>query len=385
MIRQPGATSFTAPEIASYGDEAQLQQLIADNPSLLPGIDAGPPVVVFREFPLPVGRADVVLVDLEGAISVCECKLQTNPQVRREVIGQLVSYAGALSKMSYSDFSKRAEAKLGQPLTEALAAQAEGEFDHGAFHPALAANLAAGRFRLVIVVDEISNELRDAVLYLNDQTKAEFYALELAYLGANGMEILIPVVYGQETVERKPKVSTTSVERADTVIVAANKLAYDEYRRLSAYICQPASSPGSQKTRTFRPDLQRLGFYRNKQIEPEIARIIKHYPSVPFTSEEAVRLQDDEDPSSSRLGQVIEKTLAEGGRHPGPYQQVFLLTGPNDPETLRLPQPILHQAPFAWTQHQRYTLEAALNTFPKTTEELAAAVASVAPVSDPSD
>jgi hypothetical protein len=33
------------------------------------------------------------VIDVEGA---CECKLQTNPQARREVIGQLVSYGGSL-------------------------------------------------------------------------------------------------------------------------------------------------------------------------------------------------------------------------------------------------------------------------------------------------
>lgn len=57
---------------------------------------------------------------------------------RREVIGQLVSHAGALSKMSYDDFAQRASAKLGQPLTEALAAAAEDEFDADAFRSTLA-------------------------------------------------------------------------------------------------------------------------------------------------------------------------------------------------------------------------------------------------------
>jgi hypothetical protein len=374
LIRRSGEGKFSAPQVSAYGNEAQLQALIAETPELLPGVDGGPPVVVMREFPLPVGRVDVVVVDLEGGISLCECKLRTNPQARREVIGQLVSYAGALSRMSYDDFAQRASAKLGRLLPEALAAVAEGEFESDAFHQAVASNLAAGRFRLVIVIDEISEELRDAVLYLNDQTQTEFFALELGYLSDNGLEILVPAAYGQEAVERKSRLRRSKVEGADTVIVAA-KRAYTEYRRRNAYICQPASSPRPQKTRTFRPSLRRLGFYRNKQIEPEIPQIVKHYPSVPFTAEEAEKRKAGVNPNESRLGEIIAEDLAdaEARRRAGEYWQVFLLTAPEDSATLRLPQPIAHRAQSAWTQHQRYTLESALETMPASTEELAVA------------
>jgi hypothetical protein len=383
LVKRPGETKFTAPAVFSYGDEAQLQQLIADNPDLLPGVDGGPPVVVIREFSLPVGRADLLVVDLEGGISVCECKLKTNRQVRREVIGQIVSYAGALSKMSYSEFAQRASARLGRSLTEALAAVAEDGFEPDAFHPALASNLGAGRFRLVIVVDEISDELRDAVLYLNDQTRAEFFALELAYLRESGLEILVPVVYGQEAVDRKPGSSGSStVEGADTVIVAA-KHAYDEYRRFRAYICQPVSSPLTEKTRTFRPGLKYLGFYRSKQIEPEIPKIIGRFASVQFTAEEASRYGSSGDPNEACLAEVIQRVLKDPGeRVGGRYLQVFLLTAPDDLEqTLHLPQPISHEAPWAWTQHQRYTRSSALRTNPATTDELTMAET----VSEPGD
>jgi hypothetical protein len=40
LIRRSGQGKFAAPEIASYGNEAQLQELIARTPDLLPGIDA---------------------------------------------------------------------------------------------------------------------------------------------------------------------------------------------------------------------------------------------------------------------------------------------------------------------------------------------------------
>jgi hypothetical protein len=373
LLRRSPETRFAAPEIASYGNESQLQKLIEETPDLLPGVDGGPPVVVMREFPLAVGRVDLVVVDLEGGISLCECKLRANPQARREVVGQIVSYAGALSRMSHHDFAQRSSVILGRALPDALATLAEGDFDPDAFHLALSSNLDAGRFRLVIVVDELSDELRDAVLYLNEQTETELFALELGYLSDSGLEILIPHVYGEEAVERKVKQRRPSLGNVDTVIVAARD-AYDEYKRLAAYVCQPVSSPRPQKTRTFRPDLSRLGFYRNKQIEPEIPRIVKHYASVAFTQDEVEKRKVAGDGNEQRLAEIITDTLA--GRTPrtaGDYYQAFLLTAPDDPATLRLTRPILHQAPSAWTQHQRYTIEKALATNPKTTEELAAA------------
>ena len=112
-------------------------------------------------------------------------------------------HAASLSKLSREDFEQRASARLGQPLAVSLAAAAEGEFDAGAFRAAIAENLAAARFRLIIAVDEISDELRDAVLYLNEQTKTEFLALELGYVQDSGVEFLVPTVFGEETVERK--------------------------------------------------------------------------------------------------------------------------------------------------------------------------------------
>lgn len=266
----------------------------------------------------------------------------------------------------HEDFAARAATRIRTPLLEALAAAAEDEFDPDAFRLALGANLAAGRFRLVIVVDSILDELRDAVLYLNDQTETAVFAVELGYLADGDLEILVPTVYGQEAAERKSAPRRPSVRDADTVIVAARD-AYDEYLGRSAYICQSAA------TRTFRPNLLRLGFYRSKRIEPEIPQILGHYPAVPWTEEKAAARERSGDPGDARVAALIREDLASGLRQAGIEYQVFLLSDPQAPETLRLPQPIAHEAGFAWTQHQRYTLGAALETNPATTDELSAA------------
>jgi hypothetical protein len=58
----------------------------------------------------------------------------------------------------------------------------------------------------------------------------------------------------------------------------------------------------------------------------------------------------------------------------GRRYQVFLLTPPDDEQTLRFEQPVRHQTSghgTAWTQGTRYTSEEKLKRGPVTTDELA--------------
>ena len=63
-----------APEVSAYENEAVLQRLIAEHPEILPGVDPELPWVAVRELPMTVGRADVVIVDVEAKLTICECK-----------------------------------------------------------------------------------------------------------------------------------------------------------------------------------------------------------------------------------------------------------------------------------------------------------------------
>ena len=60
------------------------------------------------------GKADVVIVEASGDITVVECKLRANPEIRRHVVGQLLAYSSAIWQMSYAEFDdafRRSEAK----------------------------------------------------------------------------------------------------------------------------------------------------------------------------------------------------------------------------------------------------------------------------------
>ena len=61
----------------------------------------------------------------------------------------------------------------------------------------------------MIAVDEITDELKGIVRYINQHTTAElqFIALELTYIADDGLEILVPETYGEETIQSKRSTS----------------------------------------------------------------------------------------------------------------------------------------------------------------------------------
>ena len=104
LIRPVGGGSWHTPETTAYTNEAELRDLLAETPSLLPGIDEGP-TAAGKEMPISgTGKADVVVVDASGDITVVECKLAANPEIRRRVVGQLLAYSSAIWQMSFADF-----------------------------------------------------------------------------------------------------------------------------------------------------------------------------------------------------------------------------------------------------------------------------------------
>ena len=174
------------------------------SPSLLPGET---PLVVVDEFIIPeVGSIDLLGVGIGGEITVVECKLRANPEIRREVVGQVLAYAGGLWRMKYDDFAATfARRAGGKSLLTAVSEVADSPLDDEEFRQALTQRLESGAFRLVITVDEITPELKTIVEYLNEHTLSSVHvlALELSYASEDDFELLIPAVYGEESATRK--------------------------------------------------------------------------------------------------------------------------------------------------------------------------------------
>jgi hypothetical protein len=154
-------------------------------------------------------------VDAHGRLTLVECKLKANPEIRRAVIGQILVYAGGLWRMSYDDFAAGFAARAGQSLESAVAKAIGDELDEEQFRKAVTRSLTAGGFRLVIALDAITAELKRIVEYFNEHTSSsvQVLALEVTYTKDGDIEVLAPDVYGQESAARKPALSSWTVER----------------------------------------------------------------------------------------------------------------------------------------------------------------------------
>ena len=117
------------------------------------------------------------------------------------------------------------------------------------------------------------------------------------------------------------------------------------------YICQDG--------RAFRDGLTHMGFYANAAIQAHVPCIRHREDHVMFTPDKATTRKASSG-TDRMLGEIIETALATGTREAGKQYQIFLLSEPEDPETVCLARPIENDTvsesgrPWAWTLGQRY-------------------------------
>lgn len=351
--RQPGQRAHQNED----GLRDRLLELLRESPALVLGEEASLPPAVATEFPTPAGRIDLVAIDPQGQMTLCECKLARNPAIRREVVGQLLEYAGALKGLAPRRFREKFEERAQTTIAQSLRTwESEVELSERELFDAVEETLDTGQFRLLIVVDELGEHLKETLLYLNEQVSSAVLILELAYAKDDGLEFLLPTLHGQEAVSRSAPARSRkpAVLDADTVVVPA-KFAYNDYMTHSAYICQP--------DRSFREEVQRMAFYKRKAIQSAIPQILARRSRVRFTAEECARLLNSPEQEDHAFAKVIERSLssdAPTSRDLGSEHMVFLLTPSDDDRTILLDEPITHRGKSAWTQGQRYTRSDAL-------------------------
>ena len=88
LIRRNGE-HWRSPCVRAYNDERILKLLLRDSPQLLPGYAEGAVVVDELTVPL-IGSVDLAMIDPGGNITLIECKLSSNPEIRRSVINFLI-------------------------------------------------------------------------------------------------------------------------------------------------------------------------------------------------------------------------------------------------------------------------------------------------------
>jgi hypothetical protein len=194
---------WAAADPRSWGSEADLEEVLAENPDLIPGCEGS---AVVSQFSIAgVGIVDLICVDELGSITLVECKLAKNAEIRRAVIGQIFAYASGLSGTSEAEFSAVFAKRGGHTLLDAVSAAAVKDVEPEEFARGLRTNLAEGRFRLVVAVDAITPELRAIIEYLNLHlaATASIMAFELGRVLVGDTAVLVPATYGAEAADRK--------------------------------------------------------------------------------------------------------------------------------------------------------------------------------------
>ena len=178
---------------------------------------------------------DHLFLDADGVPTFVEVKRASDTRIRREVVGQMLDYAAnGLAYWPASLLREAAErthddaAALAEKL-QPLLAEAGAQDDVDGYFQRVAANLAAGRARLVFVADEVPIELQRVVEFLNGQLRmAEVLAVEVRRYRHNDGYLLAPRLVGATAAAENAKGPRPLSQTVEQILAGAT----DNGRRL---------------------------------------------------------------------------------------------------------------------------------------------------------
>ncbi|MDD4027409.1 MAG: hypothetical protein PHO75_04485, partial [Candidatus Shapirobacteria bacterium] len=187
--------------------EDNLQQYIYDNPESIPLYDIKEDIkllILAREFSTKSGPIDALGVDKDGELYLIETKFYKNPD-KRTVVAQVLDYGASLWS-NFRDFGNFIEQinlhtnkDFGKTLKQRLTDFFEISDDEiNYLLENTRRNLNDGNFKFVVLMDHLHDQLKDLIIFLNNNSEFTVYAVELEYYKHQDFEILIPKLYGSE-------------------------------------------------------------------------------------------------------------------------------------------------------------------------------------------
>lgn len=206
VVSSDGKNALTVPRLP-VPDEAYLQQFIHSNPTVIPVNeikDGAKLFVLAREFWTDAGPIDVIGLDSDGTIYIIETKLFKNPDKRR-VITQALDYGAALWARAV-DFSE-----FRVPLDKASAERSREGLEHElgvyfgvpeeeaeAILERMRSNLRNGVFTFLILMDTLTQRLKDLVRFLNTNSAFSIFLMETQFYRHDQNEITHIQLFGTE-------------------------------------------------------------------------------------------------------------------------------------------------------------------------------------------
>ena len=227
---------FERLDATLFENEDRLQAYITANPEAIPlyALDEDLQLLMLkREVSTDSGRVDVLGIDQRGGIYLIETKLHSNPD-KRNVVAQVLDYGASLWRRcdDLDDLLRRfgSSDEFRQKIADRfeLVPDAADEL-----FEALDANLKNGVFQFIVLMDNIDPRLKDLILFINQNSQFNIYAVELKYYKKGSLEILAPDLHGAEV---KKRVRQTSRDNANTRYA-------DLYQSIRAQLKQAGFNP----------------------------------------------------------------------------------------------------------------------------------------------
>lgn len=192
---------------SSFDKEDYLQKYIYENPESIPLYEIKEDIrllILAREFPTNSGPIDAIGIDKYGELYIVETKLYKNAD-KRTVVAQALDYGAALWKHS-NDFNeflsvldehtqKIFKLKTREKIKEFF--QIEDEEVETILEKSKK-NLNDGVFHFVILMDKLDDRLKDLILFVNQNSQFDIYAVLFEYYKHAEYEIIIPKIFGTE-------------------------------------------------------------------------------------------------------------------------------------------------------------------------------------------
>jgi hypothetical protein len=220
IVVRPGMSAHRI-ERTVIQHESYLQQYIDEHPDTLPFDQLKPDakiLVLLREFPTVSGPVDAFAVDADGDVYLIETKLYKNPD-KRLVLAQVLDYGAAIWR-TYRDpeqFVERIDELLTARAQRTLADRVQTFYGFSGstltqFLSNLTQNVIEGRFRFVVLMDQVDERLKDLIAYVNANSAFEILGVALDFYDDGDIHILIPTLHGAEA-KRQAVTSSSSGRR----------------------------------------------------------------------------------------------------------------------------------------------------------------------------
>ena len=192
---------------SDFEKEDDLQNYIHENPESIPVYEIQEDkklFVVARELSTESGPIDALAIDKDGDIYVVETKLYKNPD-KRTVVAQALDYGASLWKHTndFNEFVDIINQEVQDKFKMSFQEKAIAFFniDNEQLNLMLENmkfNLKDGNIKFVILMDSMDERLKDLIIYVNQNSRFDIYAVQLEYYKFQEYEIMIPKIFGVE-------------------------------------------------------------------------------------------------------------------------------------------------------------------------------------------